>query len=214
MNVFLGLMVPTILLSASPAPSPQFVPGEVLAKFAAGTDGSAAVSRASQVTPPDLGPLVPVISRLQAKTGVPLKAMQVLSGDWVRLSIDGDGLAKQLVRQLQMWDAITEVRVSPEKPGTALDVASSKKLLITFSPGSVQSEIVEQQRVDPSDVHFAELMRELERDLDLPLKGEVSQDAHVLIYVDLNTFTPILANRINGLCEIESAQPNYIMTIK
>jgi hypothetical protein len=213
-NVFLGLVLPTILLSASPTPSPQFVPGEVLAKFAPGTDGSAAVSRAIQATPPDLAVLGPIISRLQAKTGVPLKATQVMSGSWVRLSIDGDGLTKQLVRQLRMRDTVAAVRVSPGKPGAPLDVSSSKKLLITFSPGSAEFKTVERKRADPSDLRFAALMRELERDLDLPLKGEISDDADVLIHVDLNAFTPILADRINGLCEIESAQPNYIVTIK
>jgi hypothetical protein len=213
-NVFLGLVLPTILLSTSPTSSPQFVPGEVLAKFAPGTDESAAVSRATQVTPPDLAALVPVISRLQAKTGVPLKATQVLSGGWVRLSIDGDGLTKQLVRQLRMRDTVVEVRVSPGKPGTPVDVSSPTTLLITFSPGSAESKTVEQKLSDPSNLRFGALMRELERDLNLPLKGEVSDDAALLIHVDLNAFTPILADRINALCEIESAQPNYIVTIK
>lgn len=214
MTLFLGLVLPTILLSTSPTPSSQFVPGEVLAKFAPGTDGSAAVSRATQVTPPDLAVLVPVISRLQAKTGVPLKATQVLSGNWVRLSIDGDGLTKRLVRQLRMRDTIAEVGVSPGKPGAPVDVSSPKTLLITFSPGSAESKTVEQNVSDPSDPRFAALMRGLERDLDLPLKGEVSDNAALLIHVDLNAFTPILADKINALCEIESAQPNYIVTIK
>jgi hypothetical protein len=213
-NVFLGLVVPTILLSSSPAPSVQYVPGEILVKFVPGTDGSAAVSRASQVTPPDVAVLGPVISRLQAKAGVPLKVTQVMSGSWVRLSIDGDELTRQLVRQLRMRDTIVEVKVSPGKPGAPLDVPSPKYLRITFSPGSAESKAVEQKRANPSDLRFAALMRALEQDLNLPLKGEVSDDADVLIHVDLKTFTPILAARIHALCEIESAQPNYILTIK
>lgn len=214
MKVFLRVVLPTILLSTSSTSSPQFVPGEVLAKFAPTTDGSAAVSRATRVTPPDLAVLVPVISRLQAKTGVPLKATQVLSGGWVRLSIDGDGLTEQLVRQLRMRDTVAKVRVSPGKPGTPGDVSFPKTLVITFSPGSAESKTVEQELLGASQPRFVALMRELERDLNLPLKGAVSDDATLLIHVDLNAFTPILADRINALCEIESAQPNYVVTIK
>lgn len=212
--VFLSLVLPTILLGTSPPPPSQFVPGEILVRFVPGTDGSAAVTRASQVNPPDLEVLAPVISRLQAKTGIPLRAVQVMGGDWFRLSVDGDRLTDQLVKRLRTRDNVAEVRVSPEQPEAAMGVSVPKKLAIRFSPGSAESEAVTQKHADATDVRFAQLMRELGRDLDLPVKGEVSEQGEALVQIDLRALTPILADRLKALSDIESAQPNYILTIK
>ncbi len=214
MIVFLGLVLPTILLGTSPPPPPQFVPGEVLVRFVPGTDGSAAVARASQVNPPDLEVLAPVVSRLQGKTGIPLRAAQVLGGKWFRLSVDGDRLTDQLVRQLRTRDNVAEVRVSPEQPEAPVGPTVPKKLVIRFSPGSAESEAITQKHVDATDIGFAQLMRELGRDLDLPVEGEVTEKGEALVQIDLRALTPILAERLKALSDIESAQPNYILTIK
>ncbi len=201
MSVFLGVVLPTILLLTSPL-QPQFVPGEILAKFVRGTEGDAAVNRASQVTPPDLGVLVPVVKSLQAKTGVPLRAIQIMGGNWLRLSIDSDELTDSLVRKLRARPNIAEVKVGAEPPEGPGGISAPKTLAITFSPGTTTSKTADQ------------LIRELEQDLDLPLLGEASTQGGVRVRVDLRTLTPMLADQIRALCDIESAQLNYVVTIK
>jgi hypothetical protein len=123
-------------------------------------------------------------------------------------------LADQLVRQLRTRDNVAEARVSREKPEPPVGFPLPKKVVIKFAPGTAESESVAQKLVDESDVGFAQLMRELERDLDIPLKGEVSEKAEVLLQIDVRALTSILAERLKTLSDIESAQPNYILTIK
>lgn len=200
MAILLSLVLPTMLLGTASAP--QFVPGEILAKFVSGTEGSAAVMRAGQVSPPDLEAVGPIARYLREKTGVPLKATQILGGNWLMLAIDGDGLTDQLIRQLRTRENVAGVRVSPAPPEAPPGISTPKPLVITFAPGTMESKAV------------AQLMRELERDLDLPLRGELRERSEVLVQVDLQAFTLIVVDRIRALCDIESVQPNYILRIQ
>lgn len=214
MIVFLVLVTSTILFGSPPAPSPQFVPGEVIAKFLPGTDGSAAVTRASAASPPDLSALAPVIEHLQEKTGIPLRAKQIAGGNWIVLSVDTEKLSGQLVNQLSGQQNVAGVRMSPDKPETHVGSSVTIQLIIKFLPGSWESEAVAQKLADASNVRFAQIIRKLEGDIGLPLKGQVNEEAEVLVHVDLRTLTPILAERLKALSDIESAQPNYILTIR
>lgn len=214
MTVLAGLFLPMILLTIFPAKSPPFVPGEILAKFAPGTGGSVAVARASQVSPLDLGALAPVIKPLEAETGIPLKATQVTGGNWVVLSVDSDRLTDQVVTQLRARKNVAKVEARPEKPEAHVGVSLPKTVVIKFLRASVESETVAKKLADATDVGFAQLIGELEKDLGLPLKGEVTAEAKVLVQIDLKALTPIMVERLKALCDIESAQPNYIETIR
>jgi hypothetical protein len=203
-----------MILGTSPAPRAQFVPGDMIAKFAPGTDASMAVARATQVSPPDLGALAPAINCLQAKTGIPLKATQVTGGNWVVLSVDNDRLTDQVVTQLRTRNNVAKVEASPEKPEQHMGVLLPKKLVIKFLPGSEEAETVAKNLADATDVGFAQLISKLERDLDVPLEAEVIEETKVLVQIDLKALTPILVERLKALCDIESAQLNYIETIR
>lgn len=211
MTVLFNFVLPALLLGSSPKLSPPFIPGEVLVKFVPGSEGSRAVS---QTSPSHLGALGPVVNSLQTKTGIPLKAKQVTGGKWVVLSIDSDRLTDQVVSQLRRRERVTVVEVSPEKPDAPVGFSLPKKLVITFAPGSPESEAVAQAITDAGDDRFAQLIRDLERDFDLPLKGDATGDAKALVQIDLKTLTPILVERLKALCDIDSAQPNYILTIQ
>ncbi|MFQ5846364.1 MAG: hypothetical protein ACE5IQ_01680 [Candidatus Methylomirabilales bacterium] len=214
MSAIVGLALSTLLLGAAPVPSPRFVPGEALIKFAPGTEGSAAVARASQVYPPDLGALAPVVTRVAGKTGIPMKAKQVTGGNWVLLSVDGEKLTARLARRLRTRDNVARVRVNPDRPKAPVGVSLPKPLVITYVPGSPESEAAAQGRADPGDVRFARLVRGLERDLGLPLTGEVTGEAGVLLHIDLKALTPILVERLKALVDVDSAQLNYIVSIR
>lgn len=207
----LNFLLSTLLLSGSPQRSPQFVPGEVLVKFVSGSEGSRAVGQAS---PPDLGVLQPVLNALQAKTGIPLSVKQVTGGKWVLLSVDGGRLTHRMLSQLRRREGVALVEVSPERPDAQVGFSIPQRLVVTFAPGSSESDAVAQRLAGVGDDRFAQLIRDLERELDLPLRGEVTADAKVLVQIDLKALTPIVVERLKSLCDIDSVQPNYIVTIR
>lgn len=210
-TVVLNFMLSTLLLGSSPQLSPQFVPGEILIKFVPGSEGSRAVGQAS---PPDLGALRPVLNALQAKTGIPLNAKQVTGGNWVLLSVDGGRLTDRMLSQLRRREGVALVEVSPERPDAQVGFSFPRRLVVRFAPGSPESDAVAQRLAGVGDDRFAQLIRDLERELDLPLRGEATEDAKVLVQVDLKALTPIVVERLKSLCDIDSVQPNYIVTIQ
>jgi len=212
MTGLLGLVLSALLLGN--APPSRFVPGEVLVKFVPGTEGSAAVIRASRVTPPDLGVLAPVIQRFQAATGVPLKAKQVTGGQWILVSVDGEKLTDELVTRLRGRANVADVRLSPDPSGGTRDASGSRGIVVRFSAGSAEAEAIAQKRSGGDDTPFSALVRALEQDIGISLKGEATADTTLLLHVDLRTLTMKLSEQLKALADIESAQPNYILRIQ
>jgi len=214
-NVMTGLLI--LVLSAlllGNAPPPRFVPGEVLVKFVSGTDGSAAVTRASRTSPPDLGVLAPVIQRLQAATAVPLKAKQVTGGQWILVSVDGERLSDELVTRLRGRANVAEVRLTPDPSDGTRNASKPKGIVVRFLAGSFEAEAIAQKRSGADDAPFSALVRALEKDTGLSLKGEATADTTLLLHVDLGTLTLKLSDQLKALADIESAQPNYILRIQ
>ena len=214
-NVMTGLLI--LVLSAlllGNAPPPRFVPGEVLVKFVSGTDGSAAVTRASRTSPPDLGVLAPVIQRLQAATAVPLKAKQVTGGQWILVSVDGERLTDELVTRLRGRANVAEVRPTPDPSGGTRDASRSRGIVVRFSAGSAEAEAITQKWSRGDDTPVSQLVRALEKDVGLSLRGEATADTTLLLHVDLGMLTLKLSEQLKALADIESAQPNYILRIQ
>jgi hypothetical protein len=214
-NVMTGLLI--LLLSAllvGNAPPPRFVPGEVLVKFVSGTDGSAAVARASRTSPPDLGVLAPVIQRLQAATGVPFKAKQVTGGQWILVSVDGERLTDELVTRLRGRANVAEVRLTPDPSDGTRDASRPRGIVVRFSAGGAEAEAIAQKRSGGDDAPFSALVRALEKDVRLPLRGDATADTTLLLHVDLRTLTLNLSDQLKAVADIEAAQPNYILRIQ
>ena len=212
MTGLLGLVLSALLLGN--APPPRFVPGEVLVKFVPGTEGSAAVIRASRTSPPDFGVLAPVIQRFQAATGVPLKAKQVTGGQWILVSVDGERLTDELVTRLRGRANVAEVRPTPDPSGGTRDASRSRGIVVRFSAGSAEAEAITQKWSRGDDTPVSQLVRALEKDVGLSLKGEATADTTLLLHVDLGMLTLKLSEHLKALADIESAQPNYILRIQ
>ena len=209
--------LPVLVLSAILLGSPplgRFVPGEVLVKFAPGTEASAAVMRAGRLSPPDLEALAPPVTALQAKTGLPLRAKQVTGGQWVLLAVDGEKLVERLAEQLRGRANVADVRLSPEPLEGTGEASGSRGIVVRFSAGSAEAHTVAQKRSGGGEDRFAQLVRALGKDVALPLKGEATADATLLLHVELRTLTLTLSEQLKALADVESAQPNYIMTIR
>ncbi len=204
----LGLVLSGFLLgNAAP---PRFVPGEILVKFVPGTDGSAAVARASRTSPPDLGALAPVIPRFQAATGVPLKAKQVTGGQWILVSVDRERLTDELVARLRGRANVAQVVLAPDSSGGTRDASRSRGILVRFSAGSPEAQAV----AGGDGAPLSALVRSLEKDVGLSLKTEVTADTALRLHVDLGTLTLKLSEQLKALADIESAQPNSILKIR
>ena len=201
------------MLLGSPPPG-RFVPGEVVVKFAPGTEASAAVMRAGRLSPPDLEALAPPVAALQAKTGLPLRAKQVTGGQWVLLAVDGEKLVERLAEQLRARANVADVRLSPEPLEGTGEASGSRGIVVRFTAGSAEAHTVAQKRSGGGEDRFAQLVRALGKDVALPLKGEATADAILLLHVELRTLTLTLSEQLKALADVESAQPNYIMTIR
>src|SRR3990172_6843251 len=137
----LPVLVLSAMLLGSPPPG-RFVPGEVVVKFAPGTEASAAVMRAGRLSPPDLEALAPPVTALQAKTGLPLRAKQVTGGQWVLLAVDGEKLVKRLAEQLRGRANVADVRLSPEPLEGTGEASGSRGIVVRFSAGSAEAQAV------------------------------------------------------------------------
>jgi hypothetical protein len=214
LTTFWVLIIPVFLASVTSPPPRQFVPGEVLVKFSPGTKESASVAKANEVSPPDLAALNPAIEALEGGVGIPLKPKQLSGGRWLLLEVRLVALTKQVVQQLRTRKNIEEVRIAPCKLESPAAGPPPDGLVIEFGPGTPEAEAVSQKLSNRDSETFDRLISALEEYVDLPLEAEAIGEDAVSARIDLKVLTPLLVKRLKALEQIESAQPNYILTFK
>ena len=193
-------LVPFMIVSSSQAQSPRVAAGEVMARFAQGSEGGGAVARAMQANPQDLSGLTPAVTALGAKVGVPLRAKQLGSGSWLVLAVDSTVLMGRVEGQLEARENVENVSWRDEAP----------RLLVRFASGSAESRATAQQLAGAAD-ELERLVWSLEREVGLPLVAEAVGRQELALGVDVNALTVSVSARLQALPEIESAQPNYIL---
>ena len=197
----LPLVFAVTIVSATQAQTPRFAPGEVMARFAQGTEASAAVARAMQADPQDLRALTPAITALGARAGVPLHATRIGSGDWVILAIDSVALTERVQGQLGARENVEGITRRDEAP----------QLLLRFTAGSAESRATTQKLEGAADEPLERLVWSLEREVGLPLKADVVNRHELALGIDIKALTLSLVARLQALPEIDAAQPNYIL---
>ncbi len=195
------LLLSVVLVSASQAQAPRFVPGVVMAHFSQGSESSAALARVMQADPLDLGPLVPTVTTLGAKVGVPLRATRIGSGNWVILDIDSLALTDRVQRQLGARENVEEITPRDEAP----------RLLLRFTTGSTESRATEQKWEGAADGPLERLVWSLEREVGLPLEVEIVSGREIALGIDIRALTVSVVARLQALSEIDAAQPDYIL---
>ncbi len=194
-------------------PQPQFVPGEGLVKFRPSTEGGKVVTRAGQVTPVDLRILAPVVSRFSSETGIPLKAKQLQSGNWILLSVDAEELTSVLVRRLCGKRSIAEARKNPH-PCAKYVGFTPPEVLIRFRQGTPESEAVARRFKEGSNAGFTDVLRQLQTELGLPLRGEVVGQDQASVWTDPQKLTLAMVERLKASHDVEAAQLNYILKLR
>ena len=98
--------------------------------------------------------------------------------------------------------------------GGTRDASRSRGIVVRFSAGSTEAEAIAQKWSGGDDTPVSQLVRALEKDVGLSLKGEATADTTLLLHVDLGMLTLKLSEQLKALADIESAQPNYILRIQ
>lgn len=206
------LIIATVLaLGSSPAPPRNFVAGQVLVRFAPGTEASAAAIRASQTVPLELQSLAPIARDLQQRTGIPLTVTNLTGGNWVVLSIEADELNAHVVDRLRRREYIAGIRVSPEKPEQFIGFSPPKKIEATLNPDSPESQSVERHFEGGESALPPSVISRMERDCGTPLQGERRKQRVVLLQVDLRALTLTLEQRLRALPNIDATQLNKVV---
>lgn len=209
----LACIAVTLLAAAIPdsaaagGETPPFVPGEVMVKFRAGTAASSAVSRSAQAAPPSLEPLTPSARLLTEKSGIPLRAKQLLSGDWVVFVVDLDELAAQALAHLKKQDDVSDAGVKAGERG-GVNQPAVPDLEVSFRPGSSAAKLIEE---GAAGERVGALVGDLAKRLGLPLAGAV-EAKRLRLRIDLQKLTALLPERLGSVGDIvESAELNYVM---
>jgi len=201
MKLYLPLTIAVSVVGSLQAQTPKFVAGEILVRFAPGSEASAALNRVVETDPADLTELLPAVTALGAGAGVPLRPTRVGSGGWVILAIDSAALAQRVHGQLPQLENVESVR----RDDGAL------QLVVRFRAGSAESDAIAQQLEQASDAPLAKVLCSLERETGVPLAGEATSQNELALQLDLEALTLSVVSRLQALSEIEVAQANYVL---
>jgi len=208
-RLFLHPLLSMILLGATTASPQSFVAGEVMLRFTPGSEGSAAVEKVLQDSPPDLRSLEPAMAALQAGTRLPLKPDRLAGGNWVLLKIDSNGLAEQAADRIRMHRKVASIRLVPAQPPQA---GAPRSLLIEFTPSSPESQVL--AKPERKEDALLQLVSELASTAGYPLKGSVQEKRLLLVEMDLPALTLLAVERLKTLGDVENAQPNYLVGLR
>ncbi len=211
MRTLLSVLTFVLVGNLSALQQPEFVPGQAMLRFAAGSPGSEAVIRAGQASPPNLAELVHVIDELGARLSLPLRAVQVSSGNWLVLSVDSETLAERSAQRLRDRANVTDAQVRAREAGEAGGARTSLDIVVKFAPGSRGDKALARAWEGATAEPLADLLRDLEQELGVPLIAAARGRCELSLQVDLEALTLSLVDGLKALPEVESAQPNYVL---
>jgi len=197
----LGLGLLQALTMASPPQVQPFVPGEVMIRFALGSEGRRATRLGAAASPPSLAALAGPVVALGKQVNTPLQAARLSGGEWLLLRVPMDELARHTASRLARCRWVS--RATPV-PGDSTRAA----VRLTFQEASAEARLLARAGQPGGSAHLDSLVNHIGRRISTPLTGAVSGDG-LLVEVDLDALTLQLVERLKGLAEIESAQPNY-----
>ena len=203
-----------LLTSVHAWSSPPIIPGELIVKFPPDSKYTAAVANANRTTPPDFETLKPATVNLQTRSGVPLQPVRIFSDQRVLFSIDVHTLTNDLKSQLTQQSTIATVQEEPQNGVGATSLFPQRKLKVSFVIGSKESELLAQYQKSDQRPLLDQLISNIGKDFGLPLKGDISETSDLMIWINFTSLTLSLAERLNRDPEIESAQPNYLLTFR
>jgi phosphohistidine swiveling domain-containing protein len=190
----------------TPSVGSKSTAGDVIVKFAQGTDADQQVQRAAAHGDAPGNELSAHIAALGKELGVPLNAKRVGSGGTVLVAIVQADLPATIVEKLRERSSVRRAtRVAAETPETA------PQIRIDFMPGSDEAAAL---GAIPADITArrataSRLAADLGRALGVPLDGEIDSERHLLVTVSLDRMAMQLASQLGKRPDVQYAQPNH-----
>jgi hypothetical protein len=198
-------------MSSISTQTPQFAPGEVLVRFAAGTSASEAVSLAARAEPANLGELRAVTVGLSERAGVPLRATSLSSGGWVVLVVNREELARSLARRAGSRTGVMFAEAMTTQAAEGIGGLPSPGIRVRFVSGSPEAAAVKANVAGAERGCLMQVAHGFERDLGVRFAAEALAPDTLLLRVDLTALTLSLVTRLKEMPEVAEAQPNYIL---
>lgn len=194
---WLGLLLQVACL-ASPAQPPserkaRFVPGELIVKFKAGSEGARLVAGPTTATDAR-GSLGPYTERLSREIGLPVEAKRALSGGEILLSLGLPSLTNRLLTEVKKEGALKEA---------TLEEGGARTGGLTF-PAVRARQIA-------TGTDAKALTKRLTERLGFLVESRAADGEQILLFVDSEALTLRALEALKARPDVEYAQLNYVL---
>jgi hypothetical protein len=180
---------------------------EIIVKFSHTSDVGRRVLETLEDNPQDLGRLGNLQHELQQSTGFVMIPVRITSGRELLLRVPEapalDKLRRFVAKRPQIASAAL-IAIQEQNPRLAQSM-----LLVRFRPGSTERELLAKAHAD--DAHAAAvqaLAAELCAGSGVPVLGSARADGALALELDRQALLKEIVERLNGLAEVDYAQPN------
>jgi hypothetical protein len=181
---------------ADDRPRRPIVPGDVIVMFKPQTEGDRLLRRATESHADTEAALGQLALDLGNNVGVTLLMKQRLSGHRLLLGINCAALVELVATQLRSHRAVAKVDIQPRRSPTCPPSSSPPTLMVELEPGVPDSQ------------------GELSGIVTVPHSLRRDDHTRLIVELDVPSLTLALVDRLKHLPDLDSAQPNYVMTIQ
>lgn len=181
---------------ADDRPQRPIVPGDIIVTFKPQTEGDRLLRRMAENPADAEAALGSLALDLGNKTGVPLLMKQRLSGHRLLLGVNCAALEELVATQLRSQRTVAQIQIQPHPSRTCPPSNSLPTLIVELEPGG------------------PDIQADLSGAVTVPHNIRRDDHARLIIELDVPTLTLALVDRLKHLPDLDSAQPNYVMTIR
>lgn len=146
-----------------------------------------------------------LVTELGNKLGVPLRFQRITSGREVIIDIPPAAARKRLVAHLADSPDVRGADILCDREKTP-PLEPNDEIIVSFNPATAPYHVVAQATPDTS---IQTLANSLATDTPYRLLGRVLPDKRLALRLDLASTVSLLAKEMNGLGEVDYAQPNF-----
>lgn len=181
---------------AGDRPQRPIVPGDAIVTFKPQTEGDRLLRRATESPADAEAALDSLALELGNTVGVPLLIKQRLSGHRLLLGINCAALETLVAEQLRSRRAVAKVDIQARSSRACSPTNSPPTLFVEWESGGPDAQ------EDWSGI------------VTVPHSLGRNDRARLIVELDVPTLTLALIDRLKHLPDLDSAQPNYVMTIR
>jgi hypothetical protein len=181
---------------ADDRPQRPIIPGDVIVTFKPQTEGDRLLRRATESPADAEAALDSLALTLGNKVGVPLLIKQRPSGHRLLLGINCAALETLVAEQLRSQRAVAKIDIQARSSRACSPSNSPPTLIVEWASGGPDTQ------------------EDLSGTVTVPHSLGRDDRARLIVELDVPTLTLTLVDRLKHLPDLDSAQPNYVMTIR